>query len=276
MITAGLIGSPLRRSLSPFLFSIFSEKFPEKYSYSLLETRGPGLRCALDRIRAENWSGFNVTLPLKEKIIPFLDSISGEAKEIGAVNAVRIRNGGLEGRNTDSAAVRFALNEAGCRPGGRDCVIWGAGGAARAAAWVLASGGAGTVAIHDRSPRRAGALARGFSKIFPEVKFTARAFCAAPGSGSTVFVNATPLGMYAPLPAAMRFQGPPDSCYLDFAYARGLTPFLKGRGGRVIPGLDLLIYQALKSAELFGGRRAGVREIVKLKNAVKAELFRKR
>ena len=253
-IKAGLIGSPLKRSLSPRLFKLFSSGTGEKYSYALLETRADGLERALSAIKRAGWAGFNVTLPLKEKILPSLDALTPEAESIGAVNAVRVQNGKLKGFNTDAAALRLALKEAGCRLRGRACVIWGAGGAARTAAWVLGSGGAGSVHIHNRTASRASALVKYFSGLFPRTTFSARKFIAAPAGTATVFVNATPLGMYAPLAARLKFSGPPGSFYLDLAYTCGTSPFLKDRDGTIIPGLDLLIYQALKSAELYGGR----------------------
>lgn len=273
-IKAGLIGSPLNRSLSPRLFGLFSSLLGETYSYAALETRAPELARTLERIKSDGWAGFNVTLPLKEKLVPLLDSLSPEAEAIGAVNAVRIRGGELEGHNTDAAAVRLTLREAGCRLRGRVCVIWGAGGAARAAAWALGSAGAGAVDIHNRSAARAAGLAARFSALFPRTEFAARGFSDAPCGEAGLYINATPLGMYGPLPAAMRFKDAPGSFCLDLAYSSGLTPFLKGREGRVITGIDPLIYQALKSSELFGGRRIRAAEIVKLKNRIRAELNR--
>ena len=272
-IKAGLIGCPLKKSLSPRLFNTFSPLLGEKYSYTLLETCETGMAPALKKIKSEGWAGFNVTLPLKEKILPFLDFLSPEAGAIGAVNAVRIKDGKLEGHNTDAAAMELALKDAGCRMRGRACVIWGAGGAARAAAWVLGSAGAKAVDIHNRSFSRTAGLVKKFSRLFPRTTFTARKFTDLPNSAACLFVNATPLGMYKPLPSNLRFSGIPGSYYLDFAYASGLTPFLKDRAGRVISGIDLLIYQALKSSELYGGRRIKAREIVKLKDRIKKRVY---
>ena len=278
-IKAGLIGAPLNRSLSPRLFKLFNERLGTAFRYSILETPEPALGRTLEKIKALGWSGFNVTLPLKEKIIPFLDALAPEAADIGAVNAVRIRNGALTGHNTDAFAVKLSLKEAGCLPRGRACVIWGAGGAARAAAWVLAGGGAASVSIRCRSRSRGAALVKHFSGLFPGVSFDTGTFASA-SRGASVFVNATPLGMYAPMRAELRAGGAPGSFYLDFAYphspARGhglrLTPFLEGRSGTVIPGIDLLIYQALKSAELFGGGRRGAGIMAELKNNIRAGL----
>jgi len=279
MIKAGLIGSPIRRSLSPRLFGIFSSLLGETFFYSLLETGKPeGLETVLARIKAMGWRGFNVTLPLKEAVVPLLDALSPEAGAIGAVNAVTVKHGRLKGYNTDAFAVGLALREAGCRPRGRVCTVWGAGGAARAAVWVLARAGAAAVSVRGRSPERVKALLRVFSRLFPRVRFTAAAV-----PGATIFVNATPLGMYAPMPPALRVGGPPGSFYLDFAYPplkrtskrsiSPITPFLEGRRGKTIPGLDLLIYQALKSAELFGAPDIPTSRFLKLKIKITAELY---
>jgi len=274
-IKAGLIGSPLKQSLSPRIFKALSPLSGEKYSYALLETDGAGLGQTLKKIEREGWAGFNVTLPLKEKIIPFLDALSPGSEAVGAVNAVRIKDGKLEGHNTDTKAMSLALQEAGCRPRGRECVIWGAGGAARAAAWVLASGGAETVHIHNRSVLRADGLMKGFSRMFPRTKFAIRKFTDPPAAASTVFINATPLGMYGSLADNLRFNGPHGSLYLDFTYdacARSLTPFLQNRAGKTISGIDLLIYQALKSSELYSGRPITAGDMVKLKDQIKSRL----
>ena len=272
-IKAGLIGSPLKRSLSPRLFKLFSSRPGERYSYTLLETRAAALERTLNLIKREGWAGFNVTLPLKETILPSLDSLTSEAEAIGAVNTVRLRNGKLKGYNTDADALELALREAGCRLRGRACVIWGAGGAARTAAWVLARGGAGSMRIHNRTSSRAAALVKYFSKMFLRTEFSAHKFTKVPDGTATVFVNATPLGMYAPLTVGLKFSGPPGSFYLDLAYTRGLSPFLRDRDGTIISGLDLLIYQALKSAELYGGRPIKAAKIVELKNYFKAKLL---
>ncbi|MFA6433270.1 MAG: hypothetical protein WCW52_01100 [Elusimicrobiales bacterium] len=271
-IKAGLIGCPLNKSLSPRLFRLFSSLLGENYSYTLLETRARGLARTLKKIKNLGWAGFNVTLPLKEKIIPFLDSLSPEAGAIGAVNAVRIKNGKFEGHNTDAPAIKLALRSSGCRIRGGACVIWGAGGAARAAAWALASDGAAAVEIHNRSFSGAAGLVKNFSGRFPHTRFAARKLTDIPPEGAALFVNATPLGMYKPLPASLRFSGGPGAFYLDLAYAKGLTPFLKNRTGAAISGLDLLIYQALKSTELYGGRRIRPSEIVKLKDKAVRQL----
>lgn len=272
-VKTGLIGSPLGRSLSPRLFRIFSALLGEKFSYARREVRPAGLGKALEEIKRSGWRGFNVTLPLKERILPFLSGTDKAAAGIGAANAVLVRDGRLEGFNTDAEALAGALREAKARVKGRACVIWGAGGAARAAAWTLASLGAAEIALLNRTVSRARTLARHFSKRFPLVKFTAGRFAAPVPEKATVFVNATPLGMYAPLPKAMKAPDLRNGVYCDFAYAPGETPFLKGRRGRTINGLDLLIYQGLAAAALWTGRRIEARKLARFKEKTKRLLY---
>ncbi len=273
MLKTGLLGSPLGKSLSPRIFRAFSGLPGEKFSYALKEVRPAGLGQALAEIKSAGWRGFNVTLPLKERIIPFLSKTEKPAAAIGAVNAVLIKDGELEGFNTDAVALARALKEAKAAVKGRTCVIWGAGGAARAAAWTLAAKGAAEILIHNRSYAGARALAAHFAKQFPRVKFRAGKFLAPAPARATVFVNATPLGMYRPLPKALKVPDLAAGLYCDFAYAAGGTPFLKGRPGKKIDGLDLLIYQALASAALWTGRRPGALNIFKLKERTKRLLY---
>lgn len=272
-IKTGLIGSPLGRSLSPGLFRVISALLGEKFSYSRKEVRPAGLAKALEEIKRSGWRGFNVTLPLKERILPFLSRTDKAAGAIGAVNAVLVRDGKLYGFNTDAGALASALREAKAGVKGRTCVIWGAGGAARSAAWTLASLGASEISLLNRSAPRAQTLARHFAKLFPRVKFKTGKFQAPVPEKATVFVNATPLGMYGPLPKTMKAPDLRNGVYCDFAYARGATPFLKARPGKTINGLDLLIYQGLAGAALWTGRRMDARKLAELKERTKRLLY---
>jgi len=268
-IKAGLLGNPLNRSLSPLLFELFSSVTGERYAYTLKENRGAGLESLLKKITDDGWAGFNVTLPLKEKIIPLLDSLTPAARAVGAVNAVKITGRKLIGHNTDADAFLASLDAAKTPVAGRICAIWGSGGAARAAVWALAGRKAGELHIHARSAEKAAALASHFKKIFPDAVFIVKKFDARPDPAAGIFVNATPLGMYKPLNNALRFRGPAGALYCDFAYARDITPFLRNKTGIKISGLDLLTLQAVKTLEFWTGRRFTAREIVKLQGSVK-------
>lgn len=272
MFRIGLIGKPLKRSLSPALFGVLSGLLGEKFGYALKEVRPAGLRRALASIKRAGWRGFNVTLPLKERVIPFLDGLDREAAAIGAVNAVLIKGGRLHGFNTDARAFGLALDGARAAVKGKACVIWGAGGAARAAAWTLAARGAARILVLNRSAARARGLCAAFSGGFPRTTFAAGRFCARPPRRASVFVNATPLGMYGRLPKTLKVPRRASAVYCDFAYSREGSPFLAGKPGKKVEGLDLLIYQALASAALWTGRRSTARQFSALKEKTKRSL----
>ena len=199
---------------------------------------------------------------------PHLGRIDTQARGIGAVNTVAVRGGSLAGYNTDAWALRRALRESKADVRGARCAVWGAGGAARAAAWTLASLGAASVDIHGRTPTRSRALVRAFSKRFPRVDFRAQGFLSASRRRVTVFVNATPLGMYAPWPRRVKVPNVKGGVYCDFAYSRRGTPFLKNRPGTRIDGLDLLVWQAVRSAQLWTGRRLDRKTVMEVRHAL--------
>jgi len=91
----------------------------------------------LDRLKAPDVAGANVTIPYKQSVMEHLDSIADDALRARAVNTIVNDEGRLEGFNTDIAAIRLALDEVGVEPHGANAVILGAGGAARAAAQAL-------------------------------------------------------------------------------------------------------------------------------------------
>ncbi|MEO0256302.1 MAG: hypothetical protein ABIM74_03300 [candidate division WOR-3 bacterium] len=132
MARYGLIGSPVSHSISPELMANLG------IPYEAREVRPEELPAFMSK-EALDFSGLNITTPLKEAIVPFLVSLSPEARKIGAVNC-SVRHGHLwEGHNTDHIGVSFALRYLGLRP--KSALIVGTGPAARAAAFALSSKG---------------------------------------------------------------------------------------------------------------------------------------
>ncbi len=185
--------------------------------------------------------GFNVTLPYKEDVIGSLDSIDGYAKDILAVNTVKVEGGLLIGYNTDVSALIALV-------GGSvsSALICGAGGAARAAALALFRKGCNSFSVVDRSEARA----RDFGNML-------RSWGASVTQGqyeiADAFVNATPMGMYAD-------DGPLIELYkrgkyrltIDLAYRAGGTTLQK-ISANAINGLDILVEQAAHSIKIWKG-----------------------
>jgi shikimate dehydrogenase len=158
--TYAVIGDPIEHSLSPRLFAWLFGELGIDAHFTALRVSPAELPEAVGRLRRGLFAGLAVTLPHKEAILPLLDDVHPAARRIGAVNvAVRDPAGRVRGHNTDGVGFRLALEAAGGRPGGARVVLLGAGGAARAAAFTLVGAGAKSVAIANRSPKRAVRLA---------------------------------------------------------------------------------------------------------------------
>ena len=134
----GVMGYPIGHSLSPAMHTAALRALRCDALYAPFEvppnTLGPVLR-ALSFAGVE---GLNVTVPLKETVLPHLHSLDPTAKAMGAVNTIVIRRGRAKGYNTDGTGFGLALRELGWRPGPSRVLLLGAGGAARAVAWELA------------------------------------------------------------------------------------------------------------------------------------------
>ena len=273
IIKTGLLGQPLSKSLSPEIFRIFAALTGTGILYEPRECGGAELASVIHSLKSEGWAGFNVTIPHKQAVFNLLGLADPAARAIKAVNAVRFGRNGLEGFNSDAAAVRSALEEHAVDVRGKNAVVFGSGGAAGAAGWALGRSGAAKVAFRARNGAAAAALADTLGLVFDGTVFTSAGF-EAPEEPAAVIVNATPLGMYAPgrPPCAPR----PGTACLDLAYAAGGTEFIaaaRAAGATVIDGLEVLVRQASLSLKYWSGLPAG--DIVKF-NAEALKLLREK
>ncbi|GGP18900.1 shikimate dehydrogenase [Thermocladium modestius] len=254
MLVHALMGNPVSSSLSPAIHNFIYSRLGLEAFYVPLQVSPKRLMHAVEVAR-EALNGFNVTIPYKAAVIDYLDSVDEEAKLIGAVNAVAVRNGEAVGHNTDAPAIAELIDERGIKCG--SALIIGAGGAARAALFAL-RGRCSSVVVADRSRERGEAmeaLARSLGIAVEAIGFAERGSAAA---RVDLVINATPLGMYVdedPLdPSALAVGGP---AVIDLAYAREgtrLSRAARAAGLPVVDGLDVLIRQAIKSEELWLGR----------------------
>lgn len=155
MYTLGLIGYPITHSLSPWIQNSFLKQTKIEGTYELFESSaGKSLASSVSSLRAMDVNGFNVTVPYKEAIIPFLDHMDDQAKEIGAVNTVVCKNDKWVGYNTDgkgyvrSLEVRFPTLFSG-EP--IHVLLLGAGGAARGIYHALLEENCAQVTIANRT-----------------------------------------------------------------------------------------------------------------------------
>ena len=240
----GLIGYPLQHSFS---ISYFNEKFQNEYiNAKYINFEIPTID-ALPEILASNpeLKGLNVTIPYKEKVISFLDTVSPEARAIGAVNVIRVEHKGndivLKGYNSDLIGFTQSIQPM-LRPYHKKALILGTGGASKAINYGLKSLGLATVLVSRFE--RPGTIQ--YEKITPEVI-----------EEYNVIVNCTPCGMYP------HFEECPNLPYeamsnktllYDLIYNPDQTLFMKKglrMGATVKNGLEMLLLQAFASWEFW-------------------------
>ena len=224
-----LIGYPLGHSLSA---AYFTEKFSREgivADYSLLEVK------SAEEVlpHCDKLTGFNVTIPHKQAIIPLLADVSEEAKAIGAVNCVKVTPQGLIGYNTDVIGIRKSLE--GVELGDAKALVLGTGGASKAVQYALREGGAEVIVVS----RTKGAADLTYEDLNEELI----AEC-------DIIVNTTPLGMFPNVDSAPTLPYSAISAkhtLFDCVYNPQQTKFLQlgaERGTRTIDGLTMFHAQA--------------------------------
>lgn len=252
----GLVGRPLGHSISPQIHDAAFAALGLPGVYLPFEAERRSLESLLSAHERLRLRGFNVTIPYKETIAPMLDELDGDAEALGAVNTVVLRDGGTKGHNTDTYGFRMALRSKGLRLGGKDALVVGAGGAAKAVVHVLLREGA-RVRITNRTPERADALAEAFDARVDVVE-------SAEVSGEPacdLLVNATPVGTKdgpggLPVPETVVARA---KFVFDLVYNPRETPLLQAARRARIPatsGLGMLLHQAARSFELWTGSEA--------------------
>ncbi len=159
----GLIGYPIKHSLSPWIHKQFLEEANIQGNYSIFEVREDDLTELVQTIKEKSVTGFNVTFPYKQKIIPLLDDLDPSAKHIGAVNTVLNKEGRLIGYNTDGIGYLRSLEQSfPDLPNNKqiNILIIGAGGAARGIYNALHQAGYSSITIANRTIEKAKEIAQ--------------------------------------------------------------------------------------------------------------------
>lgn len=275
----GLVGYPVRHSLSPLMHNVAFKALGINAEYRLFEINPEQVEefLNLNHLSQNNISGLNVTIPYKEKIIPFLDSLSDETKLIGAVNTIKVSGDRLEGFNTDGQGFLKHLTEGlGFNPKGKIIAIIGAGGAARAVSVYLSKTQPKRIAIYDIDKTKTLALISHLKKNFKDVEFIPTdSIEELKIENSDLLVNATPVGMKETDPSLVEEKSiHKDLWVYDLIYNPGETKLLKIsrlKGARTSNGLGMLLYQGAYAFELWTGQKAPI-EI--MRKALTEELCR--
>lgn len=168
----GILGSPVEHSLSPAMHNASIQALGLDYAYVPFHVEEEDLGTAVNGLRALGVKGFNVTIPHKTAVMPFLDKISPEAELSGAVNTVSSEKNSLVGYNTDGTGLLKSLREdLEFDPAGASVLLLGAGGAARGALAALCTAGISRVIIANRTGRRGLELMEHFIGKFSSISF---------------------------------------------------------------------------------------------------------
>jgi len=270
----GLIGYPVKHSISPYFQQAALDYYHLDIRYGLWETSSEKLKAIITKLRKPQNMGANVTVPYKEAVLPLLDEVEELARLIGAVNTIVKRDDKLVGFNTDARGFIQALSkERHFEPEGKRAAILGAGGAARAVCFALVREQASSLVIINRTTARAEALADSLRSYIDESSLETE-ITTLPWQSSTsnetfshchLIVNCTTTGMkYSPQEgqSPLSFEViPKDVLVYDLVYNPYPTPLLqlaRKAGADTLGGLAMLVYQGAASFELWTGRKAPI------------------
>ena len=257
----GVIGHPLSHTVSPAFQQAALDYHAISATYSAWPTPPDRLVDTVALLRGDQYAGFNVTIPHKERLVDLVDDCSAMARNVGAVNTVVNRSGALAGYNTDAYGFIKSLREkARFEPRGKTVLLLGAGGAARAAAYALAGEGAARLTIANRTVARAESIAEDLAGFIQRVDVVSLDEAS---PEADLIVNSTSVGMARgadegrALLAAVPL--PPDTLIYDMVYTPSETPLMRRAmeaGCAVAGGLWMLIYQGAAAFELWTGKQA--------------------
>jgi len=261
----GLLGWPAEHSLSPVMHNAAFKALgmEDEWEYDLLPTPPNELEVQVKSLAAKHYVGANVTIPHKQTIIPFLNSVAVAARGVGAVNTLLIENGRIEGHNTDVVGLRADLEANGIQLHSLKVLVLGAGGAAHAAVLSLANAGA-TVTIINRHSQRAWDLYRDVRRgVSTNFNVSVQEMSSLGKIAPTVqlIVNCTSAGMAPHYTDSSPWQAnvpiPANVTVYDMVYRPAVTLFMQqaqDAGAQVIGGLGMLVQQGAASFQLWTGK----------------------
>ena len=253
------IGYPLKASRSPAMHNAGYKKLgiDNEFVYLTTEVKPENLERAIEGLRALEVRGISITMPFKQTVMKYLDSIDKEAEKIGAVNTIVNNSGKLIGYNKDWIGALTALEKKINLPGKKVAVI-GAGGAARAIIYGLKKKNA-IVKIFNRTKKRAQKLAQEFDCSYSSLNSLEET------TRMDVIINSTSIGMHEDKsPIDKKFLNK-NQIVFDVVYLPLNTKLIrdaKEKGAKVVFGYEMLLYQGIEQFKLYTNHDAPI-EIMK-------------
>ena len=247
-----IIGNPIDHSLSPILHEYWFKKYNINATYKLLKVDEDSLKNVTNKIRNNELAGVNVTLPYKQKIIPFVDNLINDAKTTNSVNTIFLDdNGVLVGENTDVFGLQAAYLKEITHAQNKKALVIGAGGVAPSVILSLQKSKINNISIINRTHEKSLFLKKKFSFLnvlnwrLLQTEITK----------FDIIINATSLGLKNGKEFGFNFDDVKDKLiYIDTIYNPLETKtlkFLKEKKIKTFNGLDMFIYQGQKSFYLW-------------------------
>lgn len=247
----GILGEKLGHSLSPRIHKMIFETIGVEGAYKLFEVPEGKLQKFTEAMRVLKIKGANVTIPYKEEIIEYLDSLSEEAAKIGAVNTIVLEDEKLIGYNTDYYGFGYMLKVHSVDVEGKSVVILGNGGATKSIVQYLTDYKTRNITIVSRTPERGENLSTKGIKVIGYDELD--------GINADILINTTPIGMFPDensTPVSDEIINNFDTI-VDIVYNPVKTQLLlkaEAMGKKTVGGLLMLIGQGVKAEELWQNR----------------------
>ncbi len=257
--TCGLIGNPVEHTLSPMIHNTLAGMLGHNMVYVPFPVEPGRIADAVSGAFALNLLGLNVTVPYKSEVIESLQEIDALAQNIGAVNTLVRTEDGYKGYNTDMEGLYRAMAGEGIRIEGEQIILLGAGGAARAVAYLCAVKGADRVYMLNRTFQKAQTVASEVNAAVGRdviVPMTLSNYADIP-EGQYLAIQGTSVGLAPHVDdVVMEEEGFYDKIHtgFDLIYSPWETRFMKmtrAHGGRAYNGLKMLLYQGIIAYELW-------------------------
>ena len=248
----GIIGSPIKHSLSPVLHNYWFDKYKIDASYSIIDVKENELAEIIKKVKKKDIFGLNITLPYKQKIVPYLDLLVNDAEITSSVNTLYLdKNETLVGENTDVFGLQAAYLKEVDTASKKKALIIGAGGVSPSVILSLQKSGVNDISIINRTLEKCRFLKKKFKSLkildWKDLEIEVQNF--------DIIINATSLGLKNGEDFSFTFSPVKENLiYIDTIYNPLETKtlkYLKESGTKVFNGLDMFIYQGQKAFYLW-------------------------
>jgi shikimate dehydrogenase len=247
----GIIGSPIKHSLSPVLHNYWFKKYNLDANYSIIDTEEKDLPYIVNKIKDKSLAGVNVTLPYKQKIVNHIDKIINDAQITGSANTLLLDDSNVIGENTDVFGLQAAYLKEIENSKSKKALIIGAGGVSPSVILSLQKSGIKNISLINRTKEKCLFL----KKKFNYINILSWKNLQSEIGNHDIIINATSLGLKNGQDFDFDFNRcKDDATYIDTIYNPLKTKtfkFLEDKGIKVFNGLDMFIYQGQKSFYLW-------------------------